>query len=107
MSAKQLTKTAAAHQKSTCSILEAITKGGPLVWLSCLVMGLGNLVSGQIIKGLLFLAIEIGIIWFLVIPGGGFDWNEDIRVRIVMLPEARVLSGAMEMLRDFLRQHRR
>ena len=24
----------------------------------------------------------------LVIPGGGFDWHEDLRFRIVMLPEA-------------------
>ena len=43
----------------------------------------------------------------LVIPGSGFDWTEDIRVRIVMLPEARELAGAMEKLKDFLKHHRR
>ena len=43
----------------------------------------------------------------LVIPGGGFDWNEDLRVRIVMLPEADRLSQAMEDLGDFLKKHKR
>ena len=37
-------------------------------------MGLGNLVNGQIIMGLLFLAIEVGVIAFLAVPGGGFYW---------------------------------
>ena len=54
--------------------MDALRQGGPLVWLSCLVMGLGNIVSGQIIKGLLFLGIEIGAIWFLAMPGGGLYW---------------------------------
>ena len=43
----------------------------------------------------------------LVIPGGGFDWWEDIRVRIVMLPEAAELSRAMEEMGEFLKKHRR
>ncbi len=43
----------------------------------------------------------------LVIPGSGFDWTEDIRVRIVMLPNADRLTRAMEDLRDFLKHHRR
>lgn len=42
----------------------------------------------------------------LVIPGNGFDWHEDIRFRIVMLPEATVLSKAMNDLRHFLDHHR-
>ena len=37
-------------------------------------MGLGNIVSGQIITGLLYLAIEVGVIAFLVMPNGGFYW---------------------------------
>ena len=37
-------------------------------------MGLGNLIAGQFIKGLLFLAIEIGVIAFLVMRGGGIYW---------------------------------
>ena len=43
----------------------------------------------------------------LVIPGGGFDWNEDLRVRIVMLPDAERLAQAMEDLGDFLKHHKR
>ncbi|MBP5231240.1 MAG: aminotransferase, partial [Clostridia bacterium] len=43
----------------------------------------------------------------LVIPGTGFDWNEDIRFRIVMLPEAEVLTKAMEDLKGFLDRHRK
>ena len=43
----------------------------------------------------------------LVIPGSGFDWEEDIRFRIVMLPEASVLAKAMDDLASFLKEHRR
>ncbi|MGL4737858.1 MAG: carbohydrate ABC transporter permease [Cellulosilyticaceae bacterium] len=41
------------------------------VWtkLSFLIMGIGNLVRGQIVKGLLYLGIEIGFIAFLVTAG--------------------------------------
>ena len=43
----------------------------------------------------------------LVIPGRGFDWHEDLRFRIVMLPEADQLRKAMEDLVDFLEDHRK
>jgi alanine-synthesizing transaminase len=43
----------------------------------------------------------------LVIPGRGFDWHEDLRFRIVMLPEPEELSQAMEKLAAFLNRHRR
>ena len=42
----------------------------------------------------------------LVIPGSGFDWHEDIRFRIVMLPEPAVLTKAMDDLKYFLSRHR-
>lgn len=42
----------------------------------------------------------------LVIPGSGFDWHEDIRFRIVMLPEPVLLAGAMKSLDGFLERHR-
>ena len=42
----------------------------------------------------------------LVIPGTGFDWHEDWRFRIVMLPEPDVLTKAMGDLQYFLKQHR-
>ena len=56
------------------SLLTALKTGGPVVWLSCLIMGLGNLVSGQIVKGLIFLAIEAAGLWFLLMPQGGIYW---------------------------------
>lgn len=37
--------------------------------LSYIVMGAGNLLHGQIIKGLIFLAVEVGYIWFMVTNG--------------------------------------
>ena len=43
----------------------------------------------------------------LVIPGNGFDWTEDLRFRIVMLPEPEVLTKAMDDLKYFLSHHRR
>ena len=72
----ELVKAAAKRNKAgkAVSLLSAIKNGGPVVWLSCLVMGLGNILAGQIVKGLLFLLIEAGIIAFLVIPNGGLYW---------------------------------
>jgi len=58
-------------QKNPYSLLKAITKGGPIVWLSMIVMGFGNICSGQIIKGLLFLAIEALFINYMISPDGG------------------------------------
>ena len=43
----------------------ALTKGGAAVKLSALVMGLANMAHKQIIKGLIFLAIEIAYICLL------------------------------------------
>lgn len=43
----------------------------------------------------------------LVIPGAGFDWQEDIRFRIVMLPQPDALRRAMADIGDFLACHRR
>lgn len=43
----------------------------------------------------------------LVIPGQGFDWHEDLRFRVVMLPEPMVLKRAMEDLGEFLKEHTR
>ena len=76
MSTKELTKTAAARQRKSdpTSLISALKNGGPIVWLSCLFMGLGNLFAGQFIKGLLFLAIEAGVIVYMVIKEGGLHW---------------------------------
>ena len=71
-----LTKAAAARKRMSnpYSLSAALKSGGPLIWLSCLIMGLANIVSGQIILGLLFLAVEVGVLAFLVMPSGGFYW---------------------------------
>ena len=71
-----LTKADAARKraKNSDSLAAALSCGGPVVWASCLVMGLGNILAGQFIKGLLFLAIEIGVIAFLATPNGGLYW---------------------------------
>ncbi len=73
MSTKDLAKIAAA-QKQPDTLRNALANGGPLIWCSALVMGLANMAAGQFIKGLIFLAIEIGVIAFMCIPGGGAYW---------------------------------
>lgn len=67
----QLTKADAARKRRVAnptSLLSALKNGGPLVWISCLIMGFGNIMAGQFIKGLIFLAIEAGIIVLLTVP---------------------------------------
>ena len=76
VSTKALTKAAAMRQTnvSNVSLSTALANGGALVWLSCLIMGFGNLMAGQVIKALLFLAIEVAFVAFMVIPNGGLHW---------------------------------
>ncbi len=71
-----LTKAAASRNRAAepYSLFSALRGGGPVVWLSCLIMGLGNILGGQIVLGLIYLAIEVGIIRFLVSAGGGIYW---------------------------------
>ena len=70
MATKELTRPIAAYSKiGSTSLLTALKKGGVLVWLSCLIMGLGNFAAGQIIKGLIFLAIEAGFIYYMYNSG--------------------------------------
>ncbi len=52
--------------------MNALKNGGPIVWLSCIVMGLGNIFAGQYIKGLMFLLIEAGIIVYMTLGGGAY-----------------------------------
>lgn len=51
----------------TC--MNAIQKGGPETKLSMILMGLGNFVHGQKIKGLLYLAVEVAYIVFMAVNG--------------------------------------
>ena len=50
-------------------VTKAITKGDAVTKLSMLVMGLGNLAHKQIVKGILFLAVEIAYILFMIEGG--------------------------------------
>jgi len=76
VSTKEMTKAAEVRRKNvnTGSLSYALKNGGPVVWLSCLIMGFGNLMAGQYIKALLFLAIEVIFVGFMVIKDGGLHW---------------------------------
>ena len=74
MSTKDLTKAAQMKKVKDPSLGAALKNGGPLVWASCLIMGLANIASGQIVMGLLYLAVEVGVIAFLCVRGGGIYW---------------------------------
>ena len=51
------------------SLVSVFVKGDVFSKLSFIVMGLANIVSGQIIKGLLFLVIEIGFVFYMISSG--------------------------------------
>ena len=61
------------HDFSTpYSCRNAIKKGGIETKLSMVLMGFGNIVHGQMVKGLLYLAMEAAYIVFMVMYGFGF-----------------------------------
>ena len=68
---KTLEKTSKLNKPKQASLLSALRNGGPVVWLSCLIMGFGNLMAGQFIKGLLLLAVEAAFVVFMLLPQGG------------------------------------
>ena len=76
MSTKEMTKAADVRRKNVDkgSLYYALKNGGPVVWASALIMGLGNFMAGQGFKALLFLLIEVAFVTFMVIPNGGFHW---------------------------------
>ena len=75
MSSNDLAKVAAAQQKNKPdTLIAALKSGNPLVLASFLVMGLANIAAGQLIKGLIFLAIEVGFIVYMAVPMGGAYW---------------------------------
>lgn len=53
------------------TVANAVTKGNVITKLSMLIMGLGCLAHKQIIKGLMYLAIEAGFILFMIQNGIG------------------------------------
>ena len=68
---KALKEASKLNNPKQTGLLAALRNGGPAVWLSCLIMGLGNLLAGQFIKGLLLLAVEVAFFVFLSLPEGG------------------------------------
>lgn len=54
---------------SPYTVMKAIKEGGAATRLSMLVMGFGNIVHRQILKGLIFLGIEIAYIFFMINSG--------------------------------------
>ena len=54
----------------TCN--NAIKEGGLSTKLSMILMGFGNIVNGQVIKGLIYLFIEIVYLVYMIVQGIGF-----------------------------------
>lgn len=72
---------------SPYTVTNAVKKGDIFTKLSMLVMGLGNIVHKQFIKGLMFLAIEVLYIWYMIIAGANslamlpsLGWREQEKV---------------------------
>lgn len=51
------------------SLREALARGSGYTRCSALILGFGNLLRGQIVKGLLFLAMQAAFIYYLVVTG--------------------------------------
>lgn len=51
------------------TVINALTKGNAISKLSMLIFGLGNIAHKQILKGLMFLVVEVGYIWFMIQSG--------------------------------------
>lgn len=56
---------------STYSLKNAFVKGDIFTRLSAVIMGLGNIVRGQVVKGLLFLAVQVAYIIYMIKVGIG------------------------------------
>ena len=67
---RETTKPIAAYNNiGSTSLGSALKNGGIVIWLSCLIMGLGNFAAGQIVKGLIFLVIEAAFIYYMYNSG--------------------------------------
>ncbi len=54
--------------------INTFKRGDWAIKLSFIIMGLGNLVNGQTLRGILFLVFEIVFFVYLFIPSGGIHW---------------------------------
>ncbi|MBE6976455.1 MAG: sugar ABC transporter permease [Ruminococcaceae bacterium] len=62
------------RKEKSATLIGAFKNGGPVTWLSSLMMGLGNLFAGQILRGLLFLAAQVGFAVYMLTPQGGLHY---------------------------------
>ena len=51
------------------TLINAVKEGGLATKISLLVMGAGNIAHKQILKGLLFLALEVAYFWYMINTG--------------------------------------
>lgn len=51
------------------TVTNAVKKGNAITRISMLIMGFGNIAHKQIVKGLMFLVIEIGYLWYMISNG--------------------------------------
>lgn len=51
------------------TVLDAVAKGNIATKISLFIMGFGNIAHKQIGKGLMFLAVEVGYLWFMIQSG--------------------------------------
>lgn len=58
--------------QSEITLKEALIKGNAKTRSSCLIMGMGNFLNRQIVKGMLFLLIEVAFIFFMITSGATF-----------------------------------
>ena len=65
----------------TCT--KAIREGGLETKLSMVLMGLGNMVHGQIVKGLLYLAVEVAYIVFMAAKRAGVLGKSPLPARVL------------------------
>lgn len=54
--------------------VQTFIKGDLSTRLSYLFVGAGHIGHGQIVKGIVFFLLQVGLILFLVLPGGGITW---------------------------------
>lgn len=62
-------KTKAGHPASEISVRNALKNGSWIVTLSAVICGWGCVIRGQIVKGLLYLAAEVAIIYYMITSG--------------------------------------
>lgn len=88
-----------------CTVTEALRSGGPEIRASALIMGLGNICHKQVLKGLIYLAVEIAYLFFMLrsglhniamLPSLGTVaqeevWNEELQVYLYTKGDQSIL----------------